>query len=65
LGRIIFRKLSPRSHRLHAFGMRVEGVLLYIFQLLVRWLKGACKRSGGIKDRLLTEYPFVHRKHPL
>ena len=36
MGRILFRKLSPRSHWLHMFGMRVEGMLLYLFWLLVR-----------------------------
>jgi len=73
LGRILFRKLSPRSRLLHRFGMRVEGVVLYLFwflmsllspqhasaagRILIRWLGPRTHKHSQVKNNLTLAFP--------
>jgi len=63
LGRILFRKLSPRSRRLHKFGMHVEGMLLYLFWLVVRPMSPQhASASGRMLVRRLGPKTHKHRQ---
>ncbi len=60
MGRILFRKLSSRSRRLHSVGMRLEGTLLYLFWLLMSLLSPQHASATG---RILIQRlgPATHK----
>jgi len=63
LGRILFRKLSPRSRWLHTVGMYAEGGFLYLFWLLVRPLSPErASATGRTLIRWLGPKTHKHRQ---
>jgi len=63
LGRILFRKLSSRSHRLNRFGLYAEGMLLYLFWLLVRPMTPEqASSTGRMLIRRLGPRSHKHRQ---
>ncbi|VAW78829.1 hypothetical protein MNBD_GAMMA15-1309 [hydrothermal vent metagenome] len=63
MGRILFRKLSPRLHRLRTLGRYAEGMFLYLFWLVMRLLSPEYASAGGrILIRRLGPKTHKHRQ---